>query len=172
MGRAPIRYGVGRIAQGWVGVAATQRGLCRLTLPKATKQQAVESLGVETLENASPDHQTFSALNSRLESYYAGGQQGFDDIELDLSDTTPFRRRVLESVRTIPRGQVRSYGQVAASIGRPNAARAVGAAMAANPVCVVIPCHRVIGSDGSLAGFGGGLELKQRMLELEGVRLG
>ena len=67
---------------------------------------------------------------------------------------------------------MRSYAEVAASVGRPNAARAVGAAMASNPVCVIIPCHRVIGSDGSLAGFGGGLELKRRMLELEGVSVG
>ncbi|MEE9286426.1 MAG: methylated-DNA--[protein]-cysteine S-methyltransferase [Dehalococcoidia bacterium] len=166
-----MTYAVARLSQGWIAAAATERGLRRLTLPRPKERQAVEALGLSGVESASPDDAAFASLVARMESYYAGGAEGFDDIELDLRDATPFQRQVLESVRSIPRGQVRSYGQVAAAIGRPNAARAVGAAMAANPVCVVIPCHRVIGSDGSLTGFGGGVELKRRMLALEGVSL-
>jgi methylated-DNA-[protein]-cysteine S-methyltransferase len=78
---------------------------------------------------------------------------------------------VLETVRSIPHGEVRSYGWVARQIGKPKAARAVGQALAANPMPLVVPCHRVIGSDGSLTGFTGGLKMKKRLLELEGVLL-
>ena len=167
-----LSYSIGETSRGWIGVAATERGVSRLTLPQPTERQAVESLGIEAVASASPDDEALSSLTARMESYYEGEEQEFGDVELDLSEKTPFQRQILESVRSIPRGQVRSYAQVAASVGRPNAARAVGAAMASNPVCVIIPCHRVIASDGSLAGFGGGLELKRRMLELEGVSVG
>jgi methylated-DNA-[protein]-cysteine S-methyltransferase len=82
---------------------------------------------------------------------------------------TPFQRRVWEELRTIPRGTTVTYAELAARIGRPGAARAVGAAVARNPISVVVPCHRVVGSDGSLTGYAGGLERKRALLELEGV---
>jgi O-6-methylguanine DNA methyltransferase len=86
---------------------------------------------------------------------------------MDLSSGTDFQRRVWRALQKIPRGQTRSYGWVARKIGRPKAARAVGTACGANPVPIIIPCHRVIASDGSLGGFGGGLPLKRRLLALE-----
>jgi methylated-DNA-[protein]-cysteine S-methyltransferase len=117
-----------------------------------------------------PGDSDWRGLASRLQRYYAGQPVTFEDLPLDLDGMTSFSRSVMLAVRAIPHGQVRSYGQVAASVGRPGAARAVGAVMARNPVCVVVPCHRVVGSDGALTGFGGGLPLKRRMLELEGSR--
>jgi methylated-DNA-[protein]-cysteine S-methyltransferase len=80
---------------------------------------------------------------------------------------TPFRRRVWEALRRIPYGETRTYGEIAAAVGKPGAARAVGTANHHNPIPVVIPCHRVVGSGGRLCGFGGGLDLKRRLLELE-----
>ena len=105
----------------------------------------------------------FAGLASRLQAYARGDAVAFDDIELDLRGT-PFQLAVWQATRAIPRGQTRSYKQIAETVGRPGASRAVGAAMAANPVTIIIPCHRVVGSDGSLCGFGGGLPLKQRLL--------
>ena len=101
----------------------------------------------------------------QLEEYFAGRRRTFD---LPLAPRcTTFQRKVLEALQAIPYGQTRSYKEVAAAIGQPKAVRAVGGANARNPVPIIIPCHRVIGSDGSLTGFGGGLEVKQTLLRLE-----
>jgi len=100
------------------------------------------------------------------------GQRVLFDEPLDLSGATAFQRRVWLAVRDIPYGETRSYGQIARQVGSPGAARAVGRAMATNPVPIVVPCHRVIGSDGNLRGFGGGLDLKHRLLEMEGALKG
>lgn len=95
----------------------------------------------------------------------------FDDVTLAI-DGTPFQMAVWRVTRAIPRGETRTYGQLAAQIGHPGSARAVGAAEGANPVPIVVPCHRVVGANGDLTGFGGGLALKRRLLELErGPRL-
>jgi methylated-DNA-[protein]-cysteine S-methyltransferase len=90
---------------------------------------------------------------------------------LDWSVTYPFQRRVLPKEYRIPRGMVCTYGRLAAKLGHPRAARAVGNALARNPFPIIIPCHRTIRSDGSLGGYAGGLEMKRRLLELEGIRL-
>ena len=108
----------------------------------------------------------FADLASSLQSYARGDAITFDDVVLDLRGT-PFQLAVWQATRAIPRGQTRSYKQIAETVGRPGASRAVGAAMAANPVTIIIPCHRVVGADGSLCGFGGGLPLKQRLLAME-----
>ena len=166
-GPRDVTYGIVALAEGYVGLAATPRGLSRLTLPQATEAEAFGALSLDVRDNPSRDDDAFAELGARLDRYYAGEPVEFDDIALDLSEVTPFRRRVLETVRAIPRGQVRSYGQIAAEVERPAGARAVGGAMGSNPVCVVVPCHRVITSDGGLGGFGGGIGLKKRMLALE-----
>jgi methylated-DNA-[protein]-cysteine S-methyltransferase len=102
--------------------------------------------------------------------YLAGRRQAFD-LPVDLSAVTSFQREVLLAACQIPRGQVRTYAEVARQIGRPKAARAVGQALASNPVPIVVPCHRVLAADGSLRGYtgGGGLRTKRRLLTLEGV---
>ena len=104
----------------------------------------------------------------QLTDYLDGKRHGFD-LDLDLSWVTPFRREVLLACRAIPRGQVATYGDLAERVGRPTAYRAVGNTMRTNPIPIVIPCHRVVGSSGSLTGFGGGLDMKRRLLALEGV---
>jgi methylated-DNA-[protein]-cysteine S-methyltransferase len=103
----------------------------------------------------------------QLREYFAGRRQSFD-LELDLTGTA-FQRAVWTALLTIPFGQTRSYGDIARQVGRPSASRAVGAANGQNPVAIVAPCHRVIGSTGALTGFGGGLDVKERLLRLEGA---
>ncbi len=101
----------------------------------------------------------------QLRQYFAGARRDFS-LPLDL-EVTDFQRRVLKAVAEIPYGETSSYAAIAARIGNPQAARAVGGANHANPVPIVIPCHRVIGADGSLTGFGGGIDTKARLLALE-----
>lgn len=103
----------------------------------------------------------------QLGEYFRGERRGFDlPVRMEGTD---FRRLVWDALRTIPYGETRSYAQVAAQIGRPKAIRAVGGANHNNPLPIVVPCHRVVGADGSLVGFGGGLEIKRRLLEIEGA---
>jgi methylated-DNA-[protein]-cysteine S-methyltransferase len=103
----------------------------------------------------------------QLRAYFAGDLRDFD-LPLDMQGT-PFQKRVWDELLNIPYGKTRSYMQVAVAVGAPQAVRAVGAANGANPVPIVVPCHRVIGSSGKLTGYGGGLPLKKRLLELEGA---
>jgi len=104
----------------------------------------------------------------RLKAYFAGDVAAIDDIAAD-SAGTDFQRKVWKTLRKIPAGKTWSYNQLAQRIGRPAAIRAVGAANGANPISVVVPCHRVIGANGSLTGYGGGLERKRWLLRHEGV---
>ncbi|CQD18935.1 methylated-DNA--protein-cysteine methyltransferase [Mycobacterium lentiflavum] len=116
----------------------------------------------------SPDPGAFGAAVEQLMSYFAGDLTTFD-IELELRGTE-FQRRVWTALLTIPYGETRSYGEIAEQIGAPGAARAVGLANGHNPIAIVVPCHRVIGANGSLTGFGGGLGRKRTLLELENQR--
>ena len=116
-----------------------------------------------------PRHPVLVEAERQLREYFAGRRQSFE-LELDLVGT-PFQRSVWRALLTIPFGQTRSYGDIARQVGRPSASRAVGAANGQNPVAIVAPCHRVIGSTGALTGFGGGLDVKAQLLRLEGARL-
>lgn len=121
-----------------------------------------EKPGPDWRENAKP----FRRVIQQLEEYFAGKRQAFD---LDLAPAgTPFQLKVWRALRRIPYGETWSYGQLAQRVGNVKAARAVGAANGQNPLPIVVPCHRVIGANGSLTGFGGGLSIKQKLLELEG----
>lgn len=121
--------------------------------------------GVEVVE----DPARTAEVRRQLEEYFAGRRSEFD---LTLAPAgTPFELEVWEELRKIPFGETRSYGEIAAAVGRPGSARAVGRANGANPIPIVVPCHRVIGANGSLTGFGGGLEAKARLLEIEGRSL-
>jgi len=107
----------------------------------------------------------FAAARQQLQEYFAGERKTFD-LSLNLSGTE-FQVQVLEELKRIPYGETTSYGNIAARIGRPKAVRAVGAANGRNPLPIIIPCHRVIGSSGHLTGFGGGLDTKETLLRLE-----
>lgn len=107
-----------------------------------------------------------AAAATQLEQYFAGERTHFD-LELDPAYGTPFERRVWDELRAIPYGQTATYAEIAGRIGRPTASRAVGRANGRNPVAVIVPCHRVVGSDGSLTGYAGGLAMKRALLDLE-----
>ena len=111
----------------------------------------------------------FAAVREQLSEYFAGERTEFD-LPLE-SVGSEFDRSVWAELERIPYGQTTSYGEIARRIGRPDKARAVGAANGRNPISIVVPCHRVIGSDGSLTGYGGGLERKRFLLQLEGATL-
>jgi methylated-DNA-[protein]-cysteine S-methyltransferase len=117
----------------------------------------------------SPDDALLARAARRLSAYFdtdSDDSAGFGDLPFDLRGT-PFQRRVWLALLRIPRGGTRSYAQIAAEIGAPQAVRAVGAAVGRNPLSVIVPCHRVLGSDGSLTGYAGGLERKRQLLALE-----
>jgi len=111
------------------------------------------------------DDSAFPDAVDQLAAYFAGELKEFD-LELEMSGTE-FQRKVWGALRTIPYGETRSYGEIAEQIGSPNASRAVGLANGHNPIAVIVPCHRVIGANGGLTGFGGGIERKSALLELE-----
>ena len=120
----------------------------------------------EALSPAPPPPHLAATLSALRE--YCGGRRTRFDLPLDLTPVTPFQRRVYERLLQIPHGRVVTYGEVARDIGEePSMARAVGQAVGANPIAIVVPCHRVIGADGSLTGFGGGLPVKRALLTLE-----
>lgn len=111
------------------------------------------------------DDRAFPEAVDQLSAYFAGELRHFE-LRLEF-DGTPFQRSVWGALRTIPYGETRTYGEIARQIGNPTASRAVGLANGHNPIAVIVPCHRVIGANGSLTGFGGGLERKRALLELE-----
>ena len=141
-----------------------------LTVRISTSQSGVRSIEFEPFRPAGDQRNDRNPLIEetarQLREYFAGARRAFD-LPLDMQGTG-FQKVVWQYLETIPYGQTRSYAQVAAAIGTPAAMRAVGAANGANPLPIVVPCHRVIGAGGKLTGYGGGLPLKQRLLELEG----
>lgn len=113
-----------------------------------------------------PDHPVLQQATLQLDEYFAGKRTDFD-LPLDLKGGTEFQRSVWQALLAIPRGGTTSYGHLSATIGKPAAVRAVGAAVGRNPVSIVVPCHRVVGADGSLTGYAGGLERKSALLKIE-----
>lgn len=167
-------YGRAETAMGPMLIAGSGRTLVAIKFGVTAKRLAaeVENLhrelhGAYTLV---ADAKKVAPLTRQLVAYLDGKRKDWD-VDLDLSWVTPFRREVLLATYGVPRGQVATYAEIAARVGSPRAARAVGNTMRTNPIPIVIPCHRIVGSDGSLTGFGGGLEMKYKLLKLEGVAL-
>ncbi len=154
---------------GFVYEAAPFR-LKRIQLPCATAQDVLkrmaEDTGIGEIEEG-VEREPVRATERALSDYFSGKPPTIDWDMLDLDGLTPLQQAVLRSVSTIPFGSVRSYGEIARSIGRPGASRFVGSVMARNPFPILIPCHRVVRSDGSVGGFGGGPALKKAMIEME-----
>jgi len=162
-------------AWGYVGLAATEHGLVRIALPRKSKKQVERGLrgvlrGWPNADVETPSvARVFEILDEaerQVGDYLAGRRRTFD-LPLAVPKATDFMRSVWRACSEIPYGKTRSYQWIAKRIGRPKASRAVGAALGANPLPLAVPCHRVMRSDGSLGGFGGGLPLKQRLLALE-----
>ncbi|MDX6630920.1 MAG: methylated-DNA-[protein]-cysteine S-methyltransferase [Gaiellales bacterium] len=126
---------------------------------------ALTRLGFGTPESAQGDARAVAEAAVQLEQYFAGERTAFD-LDLRL-EGTPFERRVWDEVRAIPYGETATYAEIARRVGSPSACRAVGRANGRNPIAVIVPCHRVVGSDGSLTGYAGGIEMKRALLELE-----
>ena len=161
-----LRYIIFNTDIGWIGILGSAKGLLSTTLPQHSAQEALEQLGARINATWSPD--PFADLIERLKIYFGGDRMPFPD-KLDLSGATPFQREVWQTTRLIPCGETRSYAWVANHIKRPGAVRAVGQALGRNPLPIIIPCHRVVNSDGKLGGFSGGLEMKKYLLWLEAV---
>ncbi|MFE9672678.1 methylated-DNA--[protein]-cysteine S-methyltransferase [Streptomyces sp. NPDC006259] len=153
-------------------LAATREGLVNVVFhaDEAVRERALDRLadrlGAEPVE--SPGSPLLSEAIHQVGDYFAGERRDFE-LPLDWSLITGFNRQVLRELTTVPYGAVVGYGDLAKRVGQPGAAQAVGAAMGSNPLPVVVPCHRVVESDGGIGGFGGGLEAKRRLLALEGV---
>lgn len=167
-----VRHRVFEVSGGWCAAVRGRKGYVGLVLPVGSSEEA-EGLVLRDHPESGRASRRFSDLETAVESYFNGWRTEFDKFPVDLSAGTEFQRKVWEMVRRIPYGKVRTYGWIGLEIGRPDAVRAIGAAVGANPVPLLVPCHRVIASDGSMCGFSaaGGVELKVRMLELERVRL-
>jgi methylated-DNA-[protein]-cysteine S-methyltransferase len=148
-------------------VAATDRGLCRVSFdpePEREAESLARSYGLRVLRASRP----VDTARRELDEYFAGRRHSFD-LTTDLRIEAPFRSAVLEELARVPYGATTTYGELARRAGRPRAARAVGVVMNRNPIPIVLPCHRVVGANGALVGYGGGLDRKEALLRLEGV---
>lgn len=152
---------------GTLYMAATEAGICAVAF-RTTEADFLARLDPLARVERQPD--ALAAAADQFGAYFESPARGFD-LPLDLSAVTEFQRAALRLVRGIPAGTVWTYRQVAEALGRPRASRAVGQAMARNPVPIVVPCHRVVGSSGALTGYGGGggVATKQWLLEFEGA---
>jgi methylated-DNA-[protein]-cysteine S-methyltransferase len=151
---------------GKVIVAATAKGLAGLWF-EGQRHFPTEG-GEPRVWPEDKNHPVLRQAIGQLEESFAGKRESFD-LPLDLVNGTPFQQSVWKALLAIPQGATSSYGELSQRIGKPAAVRAVGAAVGRNPVSVIVPCHRVLGSDGSLTGYAGGLDKKTALLRLEGV---
>ncbi len=147
-------------------LAATERGIVRVAFASEGHDTVLEALAQRLSPRILRAPRRLDSAAGELDEYFAGRRTAFD-LPLDLSLAKGFRREVLEHLRAIGFGRTETYTEVAAATGSPRAVRAVGSACATNPLPVVIPCHRVLRSDGSLGGYLGGLEAKRTLLDLE-----
>lgn len=151
---------------GWVAVLGSA-GLVRQLTLKPTFEAALEELELPP-EGADPDPEGWAGVQRCLERYFQGEIDALEEVRLDLADSPPFFKAAWDACRRIPPGETRSYTWLATEAGNPRASRAAGQSMARNRIALVIPCHRVIGSNGDLHGYGaGGLRVKAQLLELE-----
>lgn len=154
---------------GWMGISETVKGIDVLVLPKSSKKAVESDLRTQASDSVgnrvSPRLQT---ARKQVIDYLAGKRTGFD-LSLDVTSGTDFQRRVWQVLQGVPYGRLRSYRWVAMRVGSHLSARAVGNAVGANRLPLVIPCHRIVTYDGRLGGFSGGLPVKRKLLALEGT---
>jgi len=150
-------------------VGVSDRGLCRIGFdpePEAELERLARDFGPRVLRTP----RALDQVRRELDEYFAGRRHDFD-LELDLRTAPEFHRRVLTELSRVEYGRTTTYGTLAAQVGSPRAARAVGTVMNRNPIPIILPCHRVVGASGSLVGYGGGLDRKEWLLRLEGALL-
>lgn len=167
--RTVARYGSMPSPLGDLLIAVSDNGICELSFGRSGQDRF---LGVLERRGFAPvaDQQAIEAVSEQLREYFNGKRHVFD-LRVDLTGVTPFTQQVLDATARVPFGHLLTYRDIARSIGKPNATRAVGNALGRNPVPVVVPCHRVVRSDHSLGGYTGGLDIKERLLTIEGATL-
>jgi methylated-DNA-[protein]-cysteine S-methyltransferase len=168
-GLLDVAYDVVESPVGQLFVGVSDRGLCVISYeadPDLQVERLARGFGSRVLRSPRPVDPT----RRQLDEYFAGKRKRFD-LDIDLRLARDFGRTVLEELGRVPFGEITTYGALAARAGKPKAARAVGTIMNRNPVPIVLPCHRVVGANGSLVGYAGGLERKQMLLRLEGALL-
>jgi methylated-DNA-[protein]-cysteine S-methyltransferase len=166
-GLLDVAYDLVDTPVGQLLVAVTDRGLCGVKYdpdPDREAELLARHFGARVLHSPRPTDEA----RRQLDEYFAGERRRFE-LPIDLSATREFAHAVLDELARVPYGELTTYGALAAKAGRPRAARAVGTVMNRNPVPIVLPCHRVVGSTGALTGYGGGLDRKRALLELEGA---
>ena len=169
-GLLDVAYDLTDSPLGTLLLAASERGLCRISFdpePEREAEHLARAFGARVLRSPRP----VDSARRELEEYFDGRRREFD-LPVDLTPVPVFQREVLAELVRVPFGSLETYGGLAARIGHPRAARAVGGALNRNPVPIVVPCHRVVGANGSLTGYGGGLERKRQLLAGEGALLG
>lgn len=162
-------YAIFQVKPGWMGLVGNEKGVQRIYLPGLAKEELRKRIQRE-FPGCQERGNFLEGAQRELVEYFEGKRERFE-MPVDLSEATPFQKKVYQVMSTIPFGEVRTYRWLAQKIGNPRALRAVGSANARNRWPVVIPCHRIVGSDGRLTGFSapGGLELKASLLKLEGI---
>ena len=164
-GLVDVAFDVADTQIGPLLLAVTERGLCRISFdpePDRETETLARTFGVRVLRAP----RELDPVRRELDEYFEGRRRGFD-LPLDLRGREGFSRDILERLARVPYGEVTTYKSLAVEAGNPRAARAVGTIMNRNPIPIVLPCHRVVGSTGSLVGYGGGLERKRLLLDLE-----
>lgn len=163
-----MRYDVFSTEMGWVAVVMNEFGVVRASLPEPVMERAYDHVRPE-IEHAELDPDFVIDVRELIQAYCAGNDVDLTLIPIDMASMSPFFKKAREACRSIPSGETRTYAWLAGQAGNARAARGAGQAMAKNPVALLVPCHRVIGSDGELHGFGGGvgLQMKQRLLQME-----
>jgi len=163
-GLVDVRYDVTESPVGELFLASTDRGLCRISYRvEGQEEELARVYGLRVLRLP------LDEVRRELDQYFEGQRREFD-LPLDLR-VAPFHEAVLHELARVPYGRTETYGSLAAKVGRPRAARAVGTVMNRNPIPIVLPCHRIVGANGSLTGYAGGLHVKRALLELEGAML-
>jgi methylated-DNA-[protein]-cysteine S-methyltransferase len=168
-GALDVGYDVVDSPVGPLLVAASTGGVCRISF-SADPDEHLDALARAFGPRVLRAQGVVDDVRRQLDEYFGGRRQGFE-LDLDTHTVAPFAQRVLAELARIPFGETTTYGALAAKVDAPRAARAVGMVMNRNPIPIVLPCHRVVGANGSLTGYGGGLHVKERLLRLEGVLL-
>lgn len=160
-----------RTPWGWIGIAVSAKGVRAIVLPKPSRgaaERALRAQDVSSNGHLAPPDRLLRDAQTQVTAYLAGKRLTLD-FPIDLSGGTSFQRRVWQTALRIPYGRARSYQWIASKVGGKRYSRAVGNALGANPVPLIVPCHRVVAHDASLGGFSGGLTVKRKLLDLEGT---
>jgi methylated-DNA-[protein]-cysteine S-methyltransferase len=167
-GLVDVSFDVADTPVGPLLLAVTEAGLCRISFdpePERETDELARTFGVRVLRSP----REVDRIRRELDEYFHGRRRRFD-LPLDLRGRTGFSREILDRLARVPYGEVTTYKSLAVEAGNPHAARAVGTIMNRNPIPIVLPCHRVVGSNGSLVGYGGGIDRKRQLLDLESGR--